>query len=76
MDTCVMELIIHENGMREVKVAEGMVLTNGEAFSDVGGSVYLSVNDSLDNWHEITAEEYQQKLAEEEARMEAERDAI
>ena len=52
-----MELIIHENGMREVKATEGMVLTNGEAFSDVGGSVYLSINDSPDNWHEITAEE-------------------
>lgn len=51
-----MELITFE--MRELKAAEGMVLTNGESFSDIGGSVYLGVNDSPENWCEITAEEY------------------
>ena len=46
--------------LKELKAAEGMVLTNGEAFSEVGGSVYLGANDSPDNWHEITEEEYNQ----------------
>ena len=62
-----MEIITFE--MRELKAAEGMVLTNGETFSSVGGSVYLGINDSPDNWHEITKEEYdeiQQELYPEE----------
>lgn len=42
----------------EIKANEGMVLTDGEAYSSVGGSIYLGVNDSPDNWHEITEEEY------------------
>lgn len=52
-----MEIITFE--MRELKAADGMVLTNGKAFSSVGGSVYLGVNDSPDNWYEITEEEYE-----------------
>ena len=44
--------------MRELKADKGMVLTNGEVYSSVGGSVYLGVNDNADNWHEITEEEY------------------
>ena len=48
--------------LKELKAAEGMVLTNGEAFSEVGGSVYLGANDSPDNWNEITEEEYNQKV--------------
>ena len=35
--------------------SEGMVLTNGEAYST---EVYLGKNDSPDNWHEIPVEEY------------------
>ena len=31
--------------------AEGMTLTNGEAF---GKEIYLGCNDSADNWREIT----------------------
>ena len=50
--------------MRERKAAEGMRLTNGEAYSSVGGSVYLGVNDSADNWYEITEDEYIQKTKE------------
>lgn len=41
---------------------DGMVLTNGEAYGKV---VFISVNDSAENWHEITEAEY-----EEIARME------
>ncbi len=37
-----------------LKADEGMTLTNGEAFGKV---VYLGINDSADNWHEITNEE-------------------
>lgn len=41
--------------MNEVKLivleaSDGMVLTNGEIYSD---KVYLGVNDSPENWHEI-----------------------
>ena len=37
-----------------LKADEGMTLTNGEAFGKV---VYLGINDTADNWHEITDEE-------------------
>ena len=40
--------------LRKLTAAEGMTLTNGEAF---GKEVYLGKNDSPDNWHEITDEE-------------------
>lgn len=40
-----------------ITASEGMVLTNGEAFSSIGGTVYLGKNDIPENWHEITAEE-------------------
>lgn len=42
--------------------SEGMVLTNGEAYST---EVYLGKNDSADNWHEITVEEYEKVLEKE-----------
>ena len=38
-----------------------MVLTNGETY---GTEVYLGTGDSVDNWHEITEEEYEKKTAE------------
>ena len=59
-----MELITFE--MRELKAAEGMVLTNGEAYSSVGGSVYLGVNDKPENWYEITEAEYNELTKAEE----------
>ena len=39
-----------------LKADEGMTLTNGETFGKV---VYLGINDSADNWHEITDAEAQ-----------------
>lgn len=33
---------------------EGYVYTNGETFSNI---IRLGINDSADNWHEITDEE-------------------
>ncbi len=41
--------------LRKITASEGMVLTNGEAYSK---EVYLGCNDNPDNWHEITEEEY------------------
>ena len=41
--------------LKKLIPSEGMVLTNGEAYSK---EVYLGCNDSADNWHEITEEEY------------------
>jgi len=40
-----------------LKADEGFTLTNGETFGKV---VYLGINDSADNWREITDEEAQQ----------------
>lgn len=46
------------------------VLTNGSAYSSVGGYITLGVNDSPNNWYEITAEEAErlqnEELSEEE----------
>ena len=41
--------------LRKLTASEGFVLTNGEAY---GKTVYLGKNDSDENWHEITEEEY------------------
>ena len=53
--------------LKKITAGEGMVLTNGEAYSSVGGEVYLGKNDSADNWYEITEEEYKAIIAENEA---------
>lgn len=55
--------------LRELKADAGMVLTNGSAYSDIGGSVFLGANDSPENWHEITEEEYNKILKQQEAEM-------
>ena len=44
--------------LRVLTASNGMVLTDGEVYSSVGGQVYLGVNDSPENWYEITEEEY------------------
>lgn len=44
-----------------ITASEGMVLTNGENFATV---VRLGDWDSADNWHEVTKEEYEMKMAE------------
>ena len=46
--------------LKVLTASEGMVLTNGEAF---GKSITLGRNDSAENWHEITEEEYEKILA-------------
>lgn len=50
--------------LRILTASKGMVLTNGIAFSSVGGDVYLGKNDKPENWHEITEEEYAKIQAE------------
>lgn len=39
----------------KLTASDGFVLTNGEAY---GREIYLGVNDSPENWHEITEESY------------------
>lgn len=56
--------------LTKITASEGMVLTNGESYSDVGGDVYLGKNDSIENWHEIPKEEYDKIMAEREAENE------
>ena len=53
----------------KLTASDGYYLTNGDSCSK---EVYLGVNDSADNWHEITDAEYEQIQAEEQVRMEAE----
>lgn len=48
--------------LNKIIAKEGMILTNGEAY---GKSISLGVNDSIDNWWEITEEEYNEKVARE-----------
>lgn len=57
--------------LKKMIASVGMVLTNGKAYSDVGGSIYLGKNDSAENWHEITEEEYNEILAEQEKEIDA-----
>ena len=53
--------------LRILTASEGMVLTNGETYSK---EVYLGVNNSPDNWHEITEEEYNEIRKEQESEVE------
>ena len=46
-----------------LKASEGHKLTNGTAY---GSSVVLGAGDSLDNWYEITLEEYNKIMNEQE----------
>lgn len=49
--------------LRKLTANEGHTLTNGEVY---GKEIYLGVNDSAENWHEITDAEYSEILAEQE----------
>lgn len=59
--------------LRKLTAAEGMVLTNGEAY---GKEIYLGKNDNPDNWHEITDAEYEKILVEQEAESQPELDVM
>ena len=46
---------------RVIVASEGMMLTNGNIYAS---SVRLGDWDSPDNWHEVSREEYETKMAE------------
>lgn len=68
MDDCVMDINIIE--LRELKPRKDMSLTNGEVFVAPNDSVFLGVNDSPDNWYEITSDEYYTHIKEEREKEE------
>ena len=43
--------------IKKITASKGKVLTNGETYST---EIYLGVNDSPDNWGEITEAEYEE----------------
>ena len=51
----------------KLTASEGHILTDGENY---GRIVYLASGDEGEKWYEITEAEYQQKLEEEERRIE------
>lgn len=55
--------------MRKLTASEGYVLTNGDVY---GKEVYLGVNDSAENWHEITDVEYAEVMEKLEQQTEEE----
>lgn len=50
--------------MQKLHASEGYVLTNGEAYSSVGGYVYLPGDADASKWYEITEERYNEIMAE------------
>lgn len=46
--------------VRKLTASEGHMLTNGDVY---GKEVYLGVNDTAENWHEITDAEYDEIMA-------------
>ena len=61
-------ILVVVGDIRRLTPTEGMMLTNGEVYSK---EIYLGVNDSKDNWYEISDEEYIKIVEEEEALMAA-----
>lgn len=55
--------------LKTITASEGMVLTNGDTY---GKSISLGVNDNANNWYEITEEEHQ-RLIKEQEKMEKEK---
>ena len=55
-------MIISTIKMQKLQANEGFVLTNGEAYSSVGGVVYLPENADTSKWHEISEETYNQMV--------------
>ena len=52
--------------LTKVTASEGMMLTNGDTYSK---EIYLGINDTVDNWHEITDAEYEEILKEKDKEM-------
>ena len=49
-----------------IKAKEGYILTNGEIY---GSEIFLAEGMKAEDFHEITREEYEEKLAEETREM-------
>ncbi len=49
--------------IKKLQASEGMILTNGNAFSSVGGSVFLSAKSNISDWFEITPAQQEQLSA-------------
>lgn len=49
-----------------LRASEGHMLTNGTAY---GKTVVLGVSDSPDNWYEISIEEYERIMTEQEGEL-------
>lgn len=47
-------MTIEEIKIRVLEASEGMILTNGEVYSEI---IYLGINDSPDNWREVPIDE-------------------
>lgn len=59
--------------MQKLQASEGMVLSNGEAYSSVGGYVYLPEDADASKWYEISEQEYNKIMADaEELQMQGE----
>ena len=58
-------MIITDITLRKLSPSNGMRLTNGKVLAE--GDIYFDRNTIVDDWYEITEEEYQQKMAEREA---------
>ena len=50
--------MIYDAEKRAITASKNKILTNGQAYSSVGGCVYLGVNSNKDDWYEISQEEY------------------
>lgn len=49
--------------IKKLQASEGMILTNGNAFSSVGGAVFLSAKSDIGDWFEITPAQQEQLSA-------------
>ena len=49
--------------MQKIQASKGFALTNGEAYSSVGGYVYLPENADTSTWYEISEEKYNEIMA-------------
>ena len=49
--------------IKKLQASEGMILTNGEVYSSVGGYVYLPETSDASKWHEITEEAYEEIMS-------------
>ena len=55
-------MIISTIKMQKLQANAGFVLTNGEAYSSMGGVVYLPEDADTSKWHEISEETYNQMV--------------